>query len=257
MTFKNTSLIFLLAIIGCGFCHYFFGAGLWWLLVPVVLYKASIIYGSSVIQSNFYVNAYCGAETTEKIIAITFDDGPNAVFTPKILRVLDEYKANATFFVIGKNIKGNEAIIKQIDGAGHFIGNHTFSHSFFIDFKGRKAFREELTTTMAAIYKLTGRQIKFFRPPYGVTTPHLANAAKDLDYRIIGWNVRSMDTTGDSEKIITNRIKEQMKPGSIILFHDTSEKTVDVLKQTLNFAKENGFKVVSTERLLGLKAYGM
>jgi peptidoglycan/xylan/chitin deacetylase (PgdA/CDA1 family) len=255
MTFRNTSLVFLFAIILCGLGHYYFGFTLWWVFLPIILYKAAIIYGSSVIQSNFYIEAHCKGATKEKVVAITFDDGPDPGFTLKIIQVLNHFDVKATFFVIGKNIRGNEAIIKQIDSEGHILGNHTFSHSFFIDFKGRKAFREELTSTMAAVYKLTGRQMKFFRPPYGVTTPHLANASKDLDYEVIGWNIRSMDTTGDSEEIITNRIKEQMKPGSIILFHDTSEKTVNVLKQTLNFAKENGFKIVSTERLLGLKAY--
>lgn len=255
MTFKNSSLLFLFAIICCGLLHYFFGYSLWWLLLPVFLYKTLIIYGSANINSNFYIKAFCKNNTKEKVIALTFDDGPDAVFTKQILDILDEHNEKATFFIIGKKIAGNESIIKEIDSRGHLLGNHTFTHSFFIDFKGREAFRQELIKTMGAIYKITGRQIKFFRPPYGVTTPNLANAAKDLSYHIIGWNIRSMDTTKDTEEIILNRIKKQMNPGSIILFHDTSEKTVNVLKQTLNFAKENGFKIVSTERLLGLKAY--
>jgi peptidoglycan/xylan/chitin deacetylase (PgdA/CDA1 family) len=255
MTFKNTSFLFLFTIIVCGLWHYFYGISLWWALVPVIFYKAAIIYGSANINSNFYIRAFCKSDTKEKIIAITFDDGPHAEFSPQILRILEEYNATATFFVIGKNIEGNEDILKRIDEKGHLIGNHTFSHSFFIDFKSRKAFIEELTRTMAAVYKITGRQMRFFRPPYGVTTPNLASAAKDLGYCIIGWNIRSMDTTKDTAEMIAKRVKEQIKPGSVILFHDTSAKTADVLKQTLNFAKENGFKIVSTERLLNLKAY--
>jgi peptidoglycan/xylan/chitin deacetylase (PgdA/CDA1 family) len=255
MTFKNTSFLFLFAIIGIGLWHYFYGISLWWALIPVLLYKTAIIHGSANIRSNFYTKALCKGITTEKVIALTFDDGPHAEFTPQVLKVLEEYTATATFFVIGKNIEGNEELLKQIDSKGHILGNHTFSHSFFIDFKGRKGFIEELTKTMAAVYKITGRQIRFFRPPYGVTTPHLANAVKDLQYCIIGWDVRSLDTTNDTEQLILERVKKQVKPGSVILFHDTSAKTVSILRQTLNFAKENGFKVVSTERLLNLAAY--
>lgn len=255
MTFRSTSLIFLFFIILCGFCHYYFGLSLWWAVLPVVLYKAALIYGSANIRSGFYIRTFNHGDTKEKIIALTFDDGPNAAFSPEVLKVLDEYNATATFFVIGKNIEGNEEILKQIDSKGHLLGNHTFSHSFFIDFKGRKGFMEELTKTTAAVYRITGRQMRFFRPPYGVTTPHLAAAAKDLHYCVIGWNVRSLDATKDPEELIVKRVKEQLQPGSVILFHDTSAKTVNVLKQTLNFAKENGFKIVSTERLFGLKAY--
>lgn len=126
---------------------------------------------------------------------------------------------------------------------------------FFIDFKNTAAFKEELNHTADAVYNVTGKRMQFFRPPYGVTTPHLAKAAKALNYKIIGWNIRSLDTTKDSEEIIFNRVKKQLTPGAIILFHDTSDKTNNVLKQTLIFAKEKGFKVVGLEQLLGLKAY--
>jgi peptidoglycan-N-acetylglucosamine deacetylase len=255
MNFRNTSFIFLSAIILCGICHYYFGISLWWALLPVFLYKAAIIYGASNIQSDFFIKVFSSSRTKEKFIALTFDDGPHPEFTPAVLSVLKEYYAPATFFVIGKNIRGNEMLLKQIDAEGHVLGNHTFTHSFFIDFRSRKGFISEITSTIAAVYKITGRQMKFFRPPYGVTTPHLAAAVKDLQCCVIGWNVRSLDTTNDSEEMILKRVKEQVKPGSILLFHDTSAKTVSVLKQTLNFAKENGFKIVSTERLLNLKAY--
>ena len=97
--------------------------------------------------------------------------------------------------------------------------------------------------------------MKLFRPPYGVTTPNLAKAANALNYHIIGWSIRSLDTTKDSVQTITRRVQTQIKPGAIILFHDTSDKTVEVLKQTLNFAKENGYKIVSVEQLLKLEAY--
>jgi peptidoglycan/xylan/chitin deacetylase (PgdA/CDA1 family) len=254
MTFRSGSIIFLSEVAAVFILNYFFSISLWWLSVPVIIYKAQIIYGSAKINSNFYIKTICEGKTAEKQIAITFDDGPNPEFTPRILSTLKEYNAPATFFVIGKNIAGNEDVVRKINATGHIIGNHTYSHSFFIDFKSRSGFIDELNKTSDLIHGITGKRMKWFRPPYGVTTPNLAHAAKELNYDIIGWNVRSMDTTNDREEVILTRIKEQMKPGAIILFHDTSAKTAIVLEQTLNFAKENGFKIVSAEELLGINS---
>ncbi|MDQ3046760.1 MAG: polysaccharide deacetylase family protein, partial [Bacteroidota bacterium] len=130
-----------------------------------------------------------------------------------------------------------------------------FSHSYMIDFKSKEGFIEELRKTSQLVSAITGKQMNLFRPPYGVTTPNLAAASKDLNYDLIGWNIRSLDTTGDSVKTITERVFKKIRPGAVILFHDTSEKTLEVLKQTLNFVKDNGFIVVSTEELLKVRAY--
>ncbi len=255
LNFRSTSIAFIIIVCVIGLLHCFFEISLWWLILPIVVYKVFIIYGSANIQSGFFLKAYCGSDTSEKEIAITFDDGPNPKCTPKVLSLLAEHNTQATFFIIGKNVKGNETLLKQMDTAGHTIGNHTFSHSFFIDFKRLPAFIYELDATSDAVYNTIGKRMKLFRPPYGVTTPNIAKAAKGSNYSIIGWNVRSMDTTSDSEEMILKRIKAALKPGAIILFHDTSDKTIQVLKQTLNFVKENGFKIVSVEELLKIKAY--
>ncbi len=255
MNFRSTTITFIISLpVWLGFC-YFSNLNYWWLLIPVFIYKGFIIYGSATIQTNFFTIALCSGNTNEKVIAITFDDGPNSEFTPQILSTLKEYKVSAAFFVIGKNIKGNETILKQIDSEGHIIGNHSFSHSFFIDFKSNKGFKDELNNTANEIYRIIKKRPTLFRPPYGVTTPNLVKATKQLNYHFVGWNIRSLDTTNDNEEIIKKRILKQIKPGAIILFHDTSSKTNAVLKQTLNFAKENGFKILGIEDLLKIKAY--
>jgi peptidoglycan/xylan/chitin deacetylase (PgdA/CDA1 family) len=255
LNFKTASICFIIECTAISLLVYFFDIRLWWFLIPVISYKALIIYGSATIKSNFYIKTICNSSTDEKKIAITFDDGPNSEHTKNALDVLVEYNAPATFFVIGKNIQGKEDLIKQIDAAGHTIGNHTFSHSFLIDFKSKNGFIYELDATSDIVYAIIKKRMKLFRPPYGVTTPNLASASKALNYDIIGWNIRSLDTTSDSEEKITTRVISQIKPGAIILFHDTSEKTIKVLKQTLNFAAENGFKIVGIEELLKIKAY--
>ncbi len=251
LNFKTSSILFVLAVISIVTFHYAAFFSLWWLILPILIYKTLIVYGSAKINSNFYCTTYCEGKTSEKKIAITFDDGPTC-FTPKILETLRKYQTPATFFVIGKNIKGNEAILKQTFSEGHSIGNHTFTHSYFVDFKNAKQFKKELNQTNETVFNVTGQHLTLFRPPYGVTTPHLVKAAKALNYKIIGWNIRSLDTTKDNEEVIYKRVTNQIKPGAIILFHDTSEKTNAVLKRTLEFAAANQFKIVPLNTLLNL-----
>lgn len=255
LTFRSSLLLFIITLIGCFFLINFYELSYWLLTIPLVCFKLLIIWGSANIQSNFYLKALNKADTQKKEIAITFDDGPNAVFTPKILNVLANEGATAIFFVIGKNIKGNEELLKKISSAGHTIGGHSFSHGFMIDFKSKNGFIKEIVQTNDLIQNTIGKRPRLFRPPYGVTTPNIASAVNTLKQDVIGWNVRSLDTTNDHAEKIMERIKNGIKPGSILLFHDTSDKTVDVLKQTLIFVKENGFKVVSIEQLLNIKAY--
>ena len=144
--------------------------------MPSAVCLALIIYGSAIIQANFYGPAYCFVEPLEKEIALSFDDGPNREYTPQVLSILAQHNAPATFFVIGKNIQGNESILKQIDAEGHTIGNHSYTHSFFVDFKSLQGFKNELNQTAERVFKITGKRMKLFRPPYGVTTPNLAKA---------------------------------------------------------------------------------
>ena len=235
--------------------HHFYAVSLWWMALPLAIFGGLLIYGASVVSSEFFMPVRCGAETPLKEIAITFDDGPHAEFTPKVLAALAEFGAPAAFFVIGKNIRGNEELLRRIDAEGHAVGNHTFTHSYFVDFKGFTGFKDELNRTADAIHEVIGKRIKLFRPPYGVMTPQLANASVALDYQVIGWNVRSFDTTRSSEERIADRVLKRIKPGAVILFHDASDKTVNVLKRTLRYAQQNGFKVVSLERLLAVRPY--
>ncbi len=255
MTYKSTStsLIILTSLIG--FSHTLFDMSLVWLLVPGTIFPILLIYGSASIQSSFFISAQCSAEISEKQIAISFDDGPNHQFTPQVLSVLAQYNVPATFFVIGKNIQGNEKILQQIDAAGHSIGNHSYTHSFFIDFKSVQGFKQELIRTTETVFNVIGKRMTLFRPPYGVITPNLAKAINLSGYRVIGWSIRSYDTTAVSVEAIAKRVRSQLKPGAIILFHDISDNTVQALKQTLDFAIKNNYKIVSVEQLLKINAY--
>src|SRR5436309_2503666 len=124
LNFRTSSFLFISVIILCVILHYYAGLSFWWILLPVLTWKIFIIRGSANIQSDFFVKAYCSGTTSQKKIALTFDDGPDHRYTPQVLEILDKFKVPATFFVIGKNIKGNEDLLKKMDAAGHIIGNH-------------------------------------------------------------------------------------------------------------------------------------
>lgn len=228
----------------------------WWyyLLLPV-LYLGVVATGSSFMQLNFHVKAHCcNPYEKEKKIALTFDDGPS-IFTLQVLEILERYNAKAAFFCIGKNIEQQPGILKQVHAAGHIIGNHSYSHAHFFDFYGAGSVTAELQATDALIEKLTGKKPAFFRPPYGVTNPAIRKALAVTKHHAIGWSIRSMDGVSKDEKAIYNRIVRQLKPGAVVLLHDTSQVTVRVLEQLLLFLQANQYQIVRPDGLLNLKAY--
>lgn len=227
--------------------QYFVFVGCLWFLI--------VFWGSAFIGSNYHVKAYCNNPSeTEKKITLTFDDGPHEM-TVLILKVLRQYNAKATFFCIGKNIEEHPAIFKKIIEEGHTIGNHSYSHSHFFDFYRKKQVITEIEQTDSLIESVLGKKPILFRPPYGVTNPSIRRALAVTKHKTIGWNIRSLDGGTKNEKFIFDRIIKRIKPGGIVLLHDTSIQTVNVLEQLLSFLNKNNYSVVPLEELLNIKAY--
>src|SRR5204863_8630054 len=133
---------------------------------------------------------------------ITFDDGPHEN-TPTLLDILGRHQLQAAFFCIGKNISGRENIIRRASNEGHIIGNHSYSHDNLIDIWPLNKLVADVTLAENEIQKTTGKKCKLFRPPYGVTTPLIARLVKKNNYTVVGWNVRSYDTSiKDKEKLM-------------------------------------------------------
>lgn len=220
-----------------------------------VLYITSLLYASGKINSQFFVKTICEPKGNKKILALTFDDGPHPIITPQILDVLKKAEVKATFFCIGKNVEENEEIVKRIINEGHDIGNHSFSHSFWIDFFPYKQIKKELQKTSSIIYKYTDKQTRFFRPPFGVTTPSISRAVKQLQYQVIGWNVRSYDTFYKTEERIMKQIQKQIKEQSIVLLHDTHEAVIPTVQRLLTYAKQNQIEILPLEQAIQEKAY--
>lgn len=250
----NTVLVFILMAF-FGAAVYYYNLSCWWLLVPPVLWFIIAAIGSGLVWTGYHIKTYCkNPAENNKIVAITFDDGP----TPETLKVLDllrQYNAKGTFFCIGKQIEKYPEIFKQVLAEGHTVGNHTYTHLPTNGFAQKAQWLQELKLTDELILINSGRKAKFFRPPYGVTTPYMAQALKATGHKVIGWNIRSLDAVIKDETTIFNRIKTRLKPGSIILLHDTSQKSVNVLEQLLVLLQQNNYEAVTVDRLLNIPAY--
>ncbi|MDR1783683.1 MAG: polysaccharide deacetylase family protein [Dysgonamonadaceae bacterium] len=213
-----------------------------YLVIFILLLLGFLVYASAYIGSGIYVKAECRIPTDEKLIALTFDDGPNAITTPKILSILKKYEIKAVFFCTGKQLENNLSLAQRIADEGHIIGNHTFNHNQLFPFYSVKKMSLEIEKCGKIIEKINQKNTeKFFRPPFGVTNPNLRKALKNKGYRVIGWNIRSLDTVISSPNRLLNYVMNKITPGSIILFHDTKPQTVDILEKLIISSKEKGY----------------
>lgn len=227
-----------------------------WIIYPVLisLYLFLVIYGAFNISFNYYLNSVCHADTNEKQICLTFDDGPDEYLTPLILETLKKNNIKACFFVIGKKAILSPHIIRDMDNDGHIIGNHTYNHSDFFDFMPLKKMKNEITGTGDAVFSIIGKRPKFFRPPFGVTNPLVRIGVKKTDQISIGWSLRSYDTKITVGEKILKKF-DTLKPGDIILFHDNKKITVEILQQVIDLCNAKGFKFVNLDEMIKTKAY--
>ncbi len=229
----------------------------WWTYILLgAVWLALTIIGSFHIRWNYHLPAlHCNKKVHNKLVAITFDDGPHPSFTPKVLELLQKYNAKASFFCVGHQVHQFGEIVNKIVANGHTVGNHTYSHSNKFGFFGTQKVILELQRTNMAIKETTGLDPKLYRPAFGVTNPSIGRAVKKLQLNTIGWNIRSLDTTKRSKKTVLERITNKIKKGDIILLHDSSDKTVEVLEQLLLFLQRNEIQSVTVDQLLDIEAY--
>ena len=181
-----------------------------------------------------------------KVVALTFDDGPNPATTNQALDTLSKYGIKATFFVLGKNVSGNEEILKRMKADGHVIGNHSWSHPVLSKLSLDEA-KKQITDTEDALTKVLSSSSKLMRPPYGAITDDIRNG---LDLSFIMWDVDSLDWKNKNEASILTEIQREVKNGSIILMHDIHAETVHALPKVIDYLKGQGYDFVTIPDLL-------
>jgi len=218
-------------------------------------YLLFLLIVSTTVKLNFFVRSHnSNPQVVDRKIAITFDDGP-VENTKEILRVLKKYEVKASFFCIGKNIEKNPDIFKAVLEEGHFIGNHSYSHTMTMGFLSTKKIIKEITTCDEICEKTVGISPKTYRPPFGVINPKIQRALMQTEHTVIGWNVRSYDAVLSSQDYILKRIIKKIKPGDVVLLHDNNLKTVYILEQLLIFLKDNNYTPVRVDNLFQIDAY--
>lgn len=256
LTFRHVALLILAASVVLFLLAWTFSHGLlWYIILLVFMYLTVFIAGSFKICSQLYLRVHCKGKNVHKSIALSFDDGPHPMHTPGVLEVLRKHKVAAAFFVIGKNVEENKELLKKIDNDGHIIGNHTYSHSGTFSFYGAKKIIRELQENELIVEKTIGKRMALFRPPYGVTNPPIAIAARFLKYTVVGWSIRSLDTMGKNPEKTINRIVKRLKPGRVILMHDRMEDAPEILESIIEKALEMGYNFMPLDELLNVNAY--
>ena len=189
------------------------------------------------------------AEKHKKVVALTFDDGPDGNTTPQALDILAKYKIKATFFVQGKNIAGNEAILKRMQAEGHEVGNHSWNHPVLTQLSLEDA-KKQITDTEDAIKSVLGKSTKLMRPPYGAISDDTRNS---LDLSFIMWDVDSLDWKSKNEAAILTEIQRQVSNGSIILMHDIHQTSVNSLPKVIEYLQGQGYSFVTVSDLLNTR----
>ncbi len=151
-------------------------------------------------------------------------------------------------------IKKNPELVSEMVSRGHIVGVHSMFHSLRFTFGSTDYVTREIRETGQLIEEITGESPVLFRPPYGVSNPHIAKAVRGLGYKIIGWSLRSLDTILDKEKI-KSRIYKRLGSGKVILLHDNRKTTVDILQDLISHCHSSGYIFSGIREMLGIKPY--
>lgn len=169
--------------------------------------------------------------TSDPLVALTFDDGPNSEFTPRILHILSKHKAHATFFMLGKHAQRHQELVKRVWHAGHAIGNHSWDHPSFPSITGRE--RRAQIRACERVIAPYGQRL--FRSPYGDQSLASRLDAFWLGYQVVAWSVVAEDWLYHSTDWMVQRLVSGIRPGSVVLLHDALF-TADVKK--CSFSRE-------------------
>lgn len=207
-------------------------------------------------RENAYRSVHAGAASKElsetdrhreqKVVALTFDDGPHAIYTKALLDGLKERGVKVTFFLMGQSIEGNEELVDRMKAEGHLIGNHSYRH-IPLTKAGEEAVCNAVEETELLIEEITGARPQYLRPPYGDWNENLE---RRLDLTTVFWSVDSLDwKLQDAGKIVEN-VEKRIKSGDIVLMHDIFPTSVEAALELVDHLSMQGYEFVTVEELL-------
>lgn len=223
-------------------------------VVVTFVFLCAILISSTAAMPKPKSEVVWNVSTDQKLVALTFDDGPNPVYTPQILDILQQYDAKATFFVLGKRVQMFPKIAIREVNDGHEIANHTFDHHYLIDVSAEKL-KEEVEQTQEIIFDITEQLPHLFRPPGGYYNKTLIDLAKEDRFTVVMWSwyQDTKDWKKPGVHNIVNTVLNNVHNGDIILFHDLEgdcSQTVEALKIILPELKNQGYQFVTVSDLI-------
>lgn len=230
----------------------------WWLLTVLLLYAGLVSWGVCDLSKDLFIKARCRAKPATDghgRVALTFDDGPLPEHTDAILDLLAAHEVPAAFFCIGARAQASPALMRRIVDDGHLVANHSFAHSPWLNFSLTAAYQDELQRAQDAIYTCAQKRPRFFRPPVGLSNPHMARAVQNLGLEVIGWSIRSLDTWGQDPTKTLARIEGQLHDGAIILLHDHAPHAPALLEALLDLLETHQLQPVRLDTLLASHPY--
>lgn len=227
-------------LMACYACLLVIGGLLTWLK-----YDYNAVKMEDVREACGYVSASATPVEAPKI-ALTFDDGPSAAWTPALLDGLKERGVKATFFLIGENADKNPEIVKRMAEEGHLIGNHTYHHVELTKVSENEA-RLELADTSAAIVRITGKEPEYMRPPFGAWQRKLEQEIQMLP---VLWTIDPLDWTTENQDEIVNKVVTEAEENDIILLHDCYKSSIEAGLRIVDILQEEGFMFVTVDELL-------
>jgi peptidoglycan/xylan/chitin deacetylase (PgdA/CDA1 family) len=205
-------------------------------------------------------SSFCSIHVDGPYIAMTFDDGPDARLTPRLLDILKERHIHATFFVLGQRVQDHPEILQREIAEGHEVGNHSWDHKA-LNKLAEGGLQHELADTSDLIKQTIGKPVTLMRPPYGATNPRLSRAIeKEYGMKVILWSVDPDDWKDPGASVVSSRILNGWKqsggtkPGAIILSHDIHKGTIEAMPATLDALLAKGYKFVTISELLALES---
>ncbi len=185
-------------------------------------------------------------DLAKKKVALTFDDGPNALYTEGLLNGLKERGVRATFFLLGKAVEISPQLVEQMHADGHLIGNHSYEHVNLSSLNDEAAIAQ-VDMTNEAIYKITGKYPEYIRPPYGCWKSNLDYETTMIE---VLWNVDPLDWKTDNAAAVVERVLSEVQENDIILLHDASESSVNAAFEIIDKLTAEGYVFVTVDELL-------
>ena len=236
-----------------------------WLVAGAIALSIAAFFSWTIVRANsgFWSETLWRAPGAARVVALTFDDGPDVWFTPRVLDILAEKRVTATFFVVGERAERHPELIRRAHDMGHAIGNHSYTHSLRFHFRHERGMRQEIGACNRVIRSVIGLEPRLFRAPQGLKTPALGDVLREHGMAAVGWQVRGMDYWLRDPERIARRIVERAVDGGVLVLHDGGgfqggsdrSATLRALPLVIDGLRARGFTFARVDELFDVPAY--